>query len=535
MGKFFNYLLYTFAFCVIYLPSIAQTKSPLNLSSKAYELRIYPEKALVKRKAEVYLKSAGRHSIQFRGLSAFIDANTVQLKGNGKFSVLSVKFKTDFLISTTENIKLQALKDSASILERMQAHLENEKQSLIEEQALLLSNKIVGGSQSGLNIEVLKQTAAYYKLHLPQIKDRIFELSVALKNLKLISDRLLAQLGDYQQKQQLPSGMIEAEIYADAPATLQFDFSYICNQAWWETHYSLRAHSDSKLMDLVLSANVRQASNENWDNVHLILSSAQPALGNSLPELSPWYLDIASTPVPMPLSKSNEKLRMDVMSMEEAQTQSQYASMAQQSDRLVAVEFDLPGTWSIASDNEAQQIEIQQYKLNADFVYQTVPKYIPEVFLTGKIYNYQDFDLLDGPMDVFLDETFSASTYLNPGLNQDTLTISLGKSNNITVKRNLLKEYSTSKFYNNKKYKTYSYEIKIKSNLKQSAKLLIVDQIPVSQNKEIEIEDIKAEGAQIDANTGEVKWNINLAPNSELIKKISFTIKYPPNTNISGL
>ncbi len=59
-----------------------------------------------------------------------------------------------------------------------------------------------------------------------------------------------------------------------------------------------------------------------------------------------------------------------------------------------------------------------------------------------------------------------------------------------------------------------------------------MDQFPVSVNKEINVDDIKAPDAQIDKDNGIVTWTINLPPSQERKLKIGYSVKYPRDKRV---
>ena len=62
--------------------------------------------------------------------------------------------------------------------------------------------------------------------------------------------------------------------------------------------------------------------------------------------------------------------------------------------------------------------------------------------------------------------------------------------------------------------------------------IIVTDQFPVSTNKEISVEDMKATGAQVDKDTGMITWNITLQPGEEKIVTKSYSVKYPKGRKV---
>jgi hypothetical protein len=103
-------------------------------------------------------------------------------------------------------------------------------------------------------------------------------------------------------------------------------------------------------------------------------------------------------------------------------------------------------------------------------------------------------------------------------------TAFLGKDNAIKVSRKLLKEYSSKKFIGANRTDSRQYEISIRNSKRVSANIHVVDQIPVSTNKEIEVEDVKVTEARLDKETGIVTWTLTLAPVRKNFEKLQCKI-----------
>ena len=78
--------------------------------------------------------------------------------------------------------------------------------------------------------------------------------------------------------------------------SLKLEVSYLIPDASWLPTYEARVASAEKSLQLVYSGYVRQSSGEDWTNVDMTLSTAQPAMSQTVPSLVRWTVD--SRPVP---------------------------------------------------------------------------------------------------------------------------------------------------------------------------------------------------------------------------------------------
>ena len=61
---------------------------------------------------------------------------------------------------------------------------------------------------------------------------------------------------------------------------------------------------------------------------------------------------------------------------------------------------------------------------------------------------------------------------------------------------------------------------------------MVQDQYPISVNKDIEVNDVKAADGQINKETGIITWNISLQPGAEKKLQISYAVKYPKDRRV---
>ena len=122
---------------------------------------------------------------------------------------------------------------------------------------------------------------------------------------------------------------------------------------------------------------------------------------------------------------------------------------------------------------------------------------------------------------------------LNPYATKDTLTVSLGVDPNVVVKRNELKDFKSKQFIGGNRILDKGYEIEIRNNKKTNINIVLVDRIPVSQNKEIKVEDVETGNSEYDTEKGLLTWKLNLSPSESQKRKFSYQLRFPKYKSIS--
>ena len=97
-----------------------------------------------------------------------------------------------------------------------------------------------------------------------------------------------------------------------------------------------------------------------------------------------------------------------------------------------------------------------------------------------------------------------------------------------------MKDFSSKSFFGNTKKEQTTYEIKVKNTQKDAIILTVEDQIPVSNNSEIEVKLLEYEGATYDANTGKLTWKMELKADESKSVKFGFEVKFPKDKPLTG-
>ncbi|MCX7985549.1 MAG: mucoidy inhibitor MuiA family protein [Bacteroidales bacterium] len=201
-------------------------------------------------------------------------------------------------------------------------------------------------------------------------------------------------------------------------------------------------------------------------------------------------------------------------------------------ENQTAFEFEINTPYTINSDNKSTLVDIGTYLVDANYEYYCVPKIDKDAFLVAHLVNWEKYNLLEGEASIYFENTFVGKSILDVRFLSDTLTISLGRDKNIIVKRDKIREYTKKQFFGTKKEETRAWLISIKNNKKQTIKLNLFDQIPVSTNQEIEVLPEELSGGILQRETGEVKWNIILPPAEKKEVQLRYRVIYPKQRNL---
>jgi len=165
----------------------------------------------------------------------------------------------------------------------------------------------------------------------------------------------------------------------------------------------------------------------------------------------------------------------------------------------------------------------------ASFTYFAVPKLSEDVYLLADIPDWGKLNLLKGQANIVLNGTYQGVTTIDPSATADTLHLTLGKDSRISLERNTLTDLGS------RRSKKYVYEISVRNNKKTGINLSLLDQIPITTNKDLEVVLNDAGNAQVNAEKGELTWRLSLKAGESTKVRFGYTLRYPKDEELLGL
>lgn len=191
------------------------------------------------------------------------------------------------------------------------------------------------------------------------------------------------------------------------------------------------------------------------------------------------------------------------------------------------VTYDIKNPFTVMSDGKIYTAEIINYEIPATYEYLSVPKIDPSAYLTAKITDWQELYLSSGEMNLYFEDAYLGKSLLDLNNATDTLSVSLGKDKGIYVERKKLKEFTSKKFLSNAKREARAFETIVKNNKPYEIEIKILDQLPISTNKEIVIEDEEYNGGKLEEKTKIITWDLKLDSKESKNLQTKYIVKYP--------
>ncbi|MBP5798880.1 MAG: mucoidy inhibitor MuiA family protein [Prevotella sp.] len=261
-----------------------------RLTADIKHVTVFTTGAQVERSHAMNL-TAGEHVITFTGLSPYIDVKSMQIKARGKLTVLGVNYRTTHPDSLQRVNQLREAERQVKQFADKERELQAQLEVVNAQLEMVKTNSSVGNRTAVTPLVNIKELNNYYA-----------QETLELKKKAIAIDEELAILAEKREKQEKTVDSIahlklksttEADLTLQVPQAgkVEFDLTYYVKNAGWYPTYDLRSEGLGQPLQLSYKANVFQNTKEEWINIPVTLSSANPSRSNIAPELRTYWLD----------------------------------------------------------------------------------------------------------------------------------------------------------------------------------------------------------------------------------------------------
>ena len=234
---------------------------------------------------------AGEQIVTFTGLSPYTDVKSMQIKAHGKLTVLGVNYRTIHPDSLQRIKQLREAEQKVKQTEDKEREVKSQLEVVNAQLEMLKTNCSTGNRTAVTPLANIKELNDYYAQQMLELKKKAISI-----------DQELAKLAEVREKQEKTADSIanlklktitEAELKLQVPQAGKVDFTltyYVKNAGWYPT-YDIRSEGVGQPLQLSYKANMFQNTKEEWKNIPVTLSSANPNRSNVAPELRTYWLD----------------------------------------------------------------------------------------------------------------------------------------------------------------------------------------------------------------------------------------------------
>ncbi len=272
------------------LMTAVMTKAVDKQTASINKVTVFTNGAQVERSKSVVLVP-GEQVVTFTGFSPYMDKKSLQVKTKGHLTILGVSERTAHPDSAAQVKRLRAAEDDVKAVERRIQQTKDEQEMLTAQLDLVKTNCSVAGRTVATPLANIKELNAYYAQQVLSVKKRSQELEEQLQNLNEELKRRQDTCDSIAKLKLKSVTEIDVKVDAKQAGRAVFDITYYVKNAGWFPSYDVRSNSINEPLQLSYKANIYQNTKEEWKNVPVTLSSANPNRSNVAPQLKTYWLD----------------------------------------------------------------------------------------------------------------------------------------------------------------------------------------------------------------------------------------------------
>ncbi len=524
----------------------------MNTTTEIISVTVYSDRAQIIRKGSAKL-SEGVNLVKIGNLSPYLITNSVQAKIIGEATLKELKS----LLPQQKTIDIEPYKDEIQKLENQIAAFQDQKKVIANEQELLnqlLTNLSSPTKQSMINdfdLEKWNQMTQYNR-------QRQLDLGAELRTIKPKLKAAEKELADLREKAAAEIQAARAEekgvelwIESEVEQEIEFEISYLATNASWSPQYDINIVPNDKKIQISYNAIIRQATDEDWSNVKLHLSTAKVSEKGFPPKVNTeriWLEDEnnyygaaemeEAKEMAMPASESRSLMKAKKSAAPAApKPQPQHKV----DNFLTTVNFDAAERTSIVSSREDhKKVAIMQMEFPVEFKYTTAPKLSSFTYLKARLKNDSEFPLLSGSSNVFLGNSFVTSSKVVLTQPNEETWVFLGVDETVKIERQLVQKKKAHGGFLKKNKISFKYNLKISNSQSKDISITVWEPLPLSEDKSLVVElnqpkiikgreDVKLTDKNI------IEWEINIEANKSEKLPVEYSIEYPLHHVIGGI
>ena len=475
----------------LFAMALCGTLSAEAIDSRIDKVTVYPSGARVTRLVRVPL-TKGINSITLNGFPSVLDLQRVQVEAaSDGVELRSVNIDTvqqqeaySADVRRLENTIEASLDDIAAIDDviataELQLHF---LRGLAEGYAGKEHSEAATGQANIASWrEALNTLGEGAGSALERIRDARKDRVEAGKNLSVLE----RELGDMHGRTPSSANLL---VSLASASSLETDLyvHYFQQQAWWTSTYSANLETSGNVLRLAHEARVDQNTDEDWRNVGLTLSTADPGAEMQAPEQDSRFLDLYT---PRERSMVTGAMR-HVESLSTAGSVEEIIVTATGVEQgRYAVRYHAPERTNISNNaDQSQTVPLAEYRYDVDLVTRVTPRMDVQAYLTVRFTHDSATPLYPGSMSVIVDGAYMGLAELPELLPKTVAMLPMGPDRRVEVR---VTDQGGSRgregLLSTRNTVLTEYLFEIVNRHTRSTRVEVVDYYPVARNERITV------------------------------------------------
>ncbi|WP_143096328.1 mucoidy inhibitor MuiA family protein [Ectothiorhodospira mobilis] len=491
---------------------------------------VHPDRARVTVQEEIRLQ-AGQGRIQLEELPANLDPDSLHVSARGPRDLRILAVETRRLLGDTlTHPGARALSQEIQGLKTQRRALEDRIRA--QQIQLDLIQRMGPGGDPGIPPEewprAWETVAAGAAAALKAIREAEAQQGDVDGRIQRLEERLATWQHSGRERTQ-------AHIHYEAPEAgdAVVTATYTVAGAGWEPVYEARLNTTDGVLELLQRARVWQGTGQDWNGVHLTLTTARADTG-AVPDPVPWYLDV----LPAPGETAERTLARSEAPVLLSQAREADAALEQ---TAFTTRFRVPGTVTLPSDNRPHRYLLARHPLQATLRARAVPALLPRAHLQAQAPFEGATPLPPGPLALFQDDALVRQDRLEMVRPGDGLELDFGSDDRIAITyRRELDLRGQEGHLRPRHTLRREHRIRVENGHDFTMPVVILDRMPVSRDERIRVEPgpeaTPPTRRDLEGRPGVVAWDLELPPGGERTLHFDYTISWPADLpGIRGL
>src|SRR5690554_97039 len=317
-------------------------------------ITVYPRSAIVTRMGEVDIP-AGASTLIIEDLPANLNAARLQLAiadDGVRFGNLQIQENYQ---GQTTNPRENELRDQLQALQD-QRQVTMDEIETAQSVLRLLDSMAGGGDSAPLRANELTTLVSAISDNVARAREQIRNANITLRT----QDQEIAQVQfelDQIATTQTVYSRLHINLQTDSAVSTQVSLSYPQSDASWSWLYEARLNTVERDLGLFRQAAVVQATGEDWNDVTLTLSTANPFTNTRTPELNPQFVDFMPPPAVSASPAAEEVMVTGSMMQRDA---SPTFDRADTIDTRYQIDYVIPGRVDLAADRQQHVLPVDR-------------------------------------------------------------------------------------------------------------------------------------------------------------------------------
>jgi uncharacterized protein (TIGR02231 family) len=421
------------------------------------------------------------------------------------------------------------------------------------------AERFAQASPAGLGEKGEARPIAEWRAAFAAVEEEVAAANTSIRDAERMQrniDREIARLE--QDRAAKPPSKLEVRIDLAAAAATKATLrvTYVVRHARWAPLYDARLETGAKdrkpALELVRRAEITQATGEDWSNVALAVSTVRTARGGSAPDLK--SLVVQYPPAPRQAAAvggvadnfAQQQLRSmsaPAPASEPAKADEVLKKVADEQQAVAdvggfQVTFKIPGRVSLGANEGAKSLRVSTATITPDLAVRSAPVLDPTGFLEASFKQNEDAPLLPGRVAIYRDGAFVGRGRMAGASKDETVRLGFGADDKVKIERSVLKrnEGSAGMIVTTSKTDERSFKTSVRNGHDFPIRIAIEDQLPVSENEEIQVEMLPSTTPPTATNLrdkrGVLEWAFEAKPGEARDIAFAWRVRWPKDKGV---